>query len=240
LMHANNEIGVINEIAEIGALCRDAGVVFHTDAAQSVGKLAIDVQHLPVDLISISGHKIYGPKGVGALYIRREPPVAVQAQMHGGGQEMGFRAGTIATHQVVGLGRACSICEADMAAESARLEALKMRLWAHLRQIPGSVLNGAEQPRLPGNLNIGFADVDGETLMMALDDIAVSNGSACNSTNVQPSHVLRAMGVADDLAHASIRFSIGRFTTAADVDFAGERVAQVVGTLQARRQAAGS
>ena len=234
LMHANNEIGVITNLDAIGRLCRERGVLLHTDAAQSVGKVALDVAATPVDLVSISGHKIYAPKGIGALYVRREPPVAIDAQMHGGGQEFGLRAGTLATHQIVGLGAACAICAAEMEEENARILKLRQRFWSHLKQIPGTCLNGVEEPRLAANLNVGFAGVDGETLMMALDDIAASNGSACNSQSVQPSHVLRAMGLDDHLAHASIRFSLGRYTTAEQVDAAAARIAEVVGVLQRR------
>lgn len=237
IMHANNEIGVINDIGAIGAVCRENNVIFHSDVAQSFGKIPLDVKALEVDLLSISGHKIYGPKGVGALYIRRDPAVPLTPQMHGGGQEMGYRSGTIATHQVVGLGSASALCAQDMAAEGDRILALRERFWAHLKQIPGTVLNGVESPRLQGNLNVGFAGVDGETLIMALDDVAAANGSACNSTSVRPSHVLLAMGVPEDLAHASLRFTFGRFTTEEEVDFAASRVADVVGGLQARNSA---
>lgn len=237
IMHANNEIGVINDIGAIGAVCRKNDVIFHSDIAQSYGKLPIDVKAQALDLLSISGHKIYGPKGVGALYIRREPALALTPQMHGGGQEMGFRSGTMATHQVVGLGSASAICAADMVSEGERIQALRDRFWAHLKQVPGTVLNGVESPRLPGNLNVGFAGVDGETLIMALDDVAAANGSACNSASVRPSHVLLAMGIPEALAHASLRFTFGRFTTEEEVDFAASRVADVVGRLQARSSA---
>lgn len=237
IMHANNEIGVINDIGAIGAICRKQNVIFHSDIAQSFGKVPIDVKAQAVDLLSISGHKIYGPKGIGALYIRREPPLALTPQMHGGGQEMGYRSGTIATHQVVGLGSASAICAEDMDAAQQRIRTLRDRFWAHLKQVPGTVLHGVESPRLAGNLNIGFAGVDGETLIMALDDVAAANGSACNSKSVRPSHVLLAMGVPEDIAHASLRFTFGRFTTEEEVDFAASRVADVVGQLQARSSA---
>ena len=237
VMHANNEIGVINDIGAIGAICRQQNVIFHSDIAQSFGKVPIDVKAQAVDLLSISGHKIYGPKGIGALYIRREPPLALIPQMHGGGQEMGYRSGTIPTHQVVGLGSASAICAEDMDAAQQRIRALRDRFWAHLKQVPGTVLHGVESPRLAGNLNIGFAGVDGETLIMALDDVAAANGSACNSKSVRPSHVLLAMGVPEDIAHASLRFTFGRFTTEEEVDFAASRVADVVGQLQARSSA---
>lgn len=232
VMHVNNEVGTVNDIAAIGAACRARGIVFHTDAAQSVGKIDIDVRRDCIDLLSISGHKIYGPKGIGALYVRREPPLKLAPQIHGGGHERGMRSGTLATHQIVGLGEACRLCAESMASENERVAALRDRLWSHLRQIPGSHLNGTLEARLPGNLNVAFGGVDGETLLMALDDVAVSSGSACTSATVEPSHVLRAMAVPDDLAASSLRFTVGRFTTAEDVDFAGRRVAGIVASLQ--------
>ena len=232
IMHANNEVGTVNDIAAIGRLCRDRGVVFHTDAAQSAGKLPLDVERDCLDLVSLSAHKIYGPKGIGALYVRREPPLAIAAQMHGGGHERGMRSGTLATHQIVGMGAACRLAAAVLEAESERIARLRNRLWSHLAQIPGSRLNGTLEQRLPGNLNVAFAGVDGETLLMALDDVAVSSGSACTSATVEPSYVLRAMNVADDLAASSLRFTVGRFTTTDEVDFAGRRVAEVVQALQ--------
>ena len=238
LMHVNNEIGVINDVAAIGEVCRDAKVRFHVDAAQSAGKVLLDVQAMAIDLISISGHKIYGPKGVGALYVRRDPALRLHAQMHGGGHERGMRSGTLPTHQVVGMGEACAILKRDMERENARILALRRRLWSHLKQVPGAILNGDEERRLPGNLNVGFAGVDGETLLLALDDLAVSSGSACTSASVEPSYVLRALGVADDLAHASLRFTVGRFTTEEDVDYAAMRVAEVVGRLRPAEAAA--
>ena len=232
VMHVNNEVGTVNDIAAIGAVCGAHDVVFHTDAAQSAGKVGIDVARDGVDLVSISGHKIYGPKGIGALYVRREPPLRIAAQIHGGGHERGMRSGTLATHQIVGLGEACRLCASSFAPENHRVAGLRDRLWSHLRQIPGSRLNGTLRARLPGNLNVAFAGVDGETLLMALDDVAVSSGSACTSATVEPSHVLRAMGVPDHLAASSLRFTVGRFTTVEEVDFAGRRVAEVVGSLQ--------
>ena len=232
LMHVNNEIGVVNDVAAIGEVCRAAKVRFHVDAAQSAGKVPLDVQAMALDLISISGHKIYGPKGVGALYVRRDPALRLQAQIHGGGHERGMRSGTLPTHQIVGMGEACAILKRDMDEENARILALRRRLWSHLKQVPGASLNGDEERRLPGNLNVGFAGVDGETLLLALDDLAVSSGSACTSASVEPSYVLRALGVADDLAHASLRFTVGRFTTEEDVDYAALRVAEVVGRLR--------
>ena len=234
LMHANNEIGVINDVAAVAEICRKKGVLTHVDAAQSAGKVELDTQAMPIDLISLSGHKIYGPKGVGALYVRRDPPVRLNAQIHGGGHERGMRSGTLPTHQLVGMGEACDIMRREMAAENERILKLRRRLWSLLKQVPGAVLNGDEHRRLPGCLNVAFEGVDGETLLLALDDVAVSSGSACTSASVEPSYVLRALGVPDALAHASLRFSIGRYTTGQDIDYAAGRVAEVVGGLQAR------
>jgi cysteine desulfurase len=239
IMHVNNEIGVINDIAAIGALCRAAGVLMHTDAAQSAGKVPLDVQLMPLDLVSLSAHKMYGPKGMGALYVRREPPVKLTPLIHGGGHERGMRSGTLATHQIVGMGEACAILRRNIDEENARVLGLRQRLLSHLMQIPGTTLNGNAERRLPGLVNVSFAGVDGETLLLALDDVAVSSGSACTSASVEPSYVLRALGVPDDLAHASLRFTVGRYTTAADVDFAGRRVAEVVNGLRDARAAAG-
>ena len=233
LMHANNEIGVLTDVGAIGALCRERGVLFHVDAAQSVGKVPVDVRSMAIDLLSLSGHKVYGPKGVGALYVRRDPPIPLTPLIHGGGHEFGMRSGTLATHQLVGLGTACALMQAHMQEESPRLLQLRERLWAHLRQIPGSVLHGDPERRLPGIINVGFAGVDGETLLLALDDLAVSNGSACTSASVEPSFVLRALGVPDAVAHASLRLSVGRYTTDEDVDHAGVRIAAVVAQLTA-------
>ena len=233
VMHVNNEVGIVNDIAAIGALCRERGVVFHTDAAQSAGKIPIDVVADQLDLVSLSAHKMYGPKGVGALYVRMSPPLGIAAQIHGGGHERGMRSGTLATHQLVGMGEAARICATDLERENDRVGRLRDRLWSHLKQIAGSSLNGTLECRLPGNLNVAFAGVDGETLLMALDDVAVSSGSACTSATVEPSHVLRAMGVPDDLAGSSLRFTVGRFTTEEEVDYAGTRVAEVVQALTA-------
>ena len=232
IMHANNELGVLNDIAGIGAVCRANGTLFHSDAAQSFGKAAIDVRTMPIDLLSISGHKIYGPKGAGVLYVRREPPVRLQPMIHGGGHEFGMRSGTLATHQVVGLGTAARLMGELMVEENARLTRLRNRLLGHLLQMPDTVLHGANAPRLPGIVNVGFGGIDGETLLLALDDLAVSSGSACTSASVEPSYVLRGIGVPADLAHASVRFSVGRFTTDQDIDDAGRRVAEVVGRLR--------
>jgi cysteine desulfurase len=237
LMHVNNEIGVINDIAAIGEVCRAAGVLFHVDAAQSAGKIAIDLAHMKVDLMSLSAHKMYGPKGIGALYVRRSPPVRIAAQIHGGGHENGRRSGTLATHQIVGMGEAARILQECMDAENARIAALRNRLWSHLKQMDGVQVNGDLERRLPGNLNVAFAGIDGETLMIALDDIAVSTGSACTSATVEPSYVLRAIGVPDDLAHASLRFTVGRFTTEDDIDRAARRVVEVVERLRERNAA---
>lgn len=237
LMHVNNEIGVINDIAAIGEVCRAAGVLFHVDAAQSAGKVAIDLAQMKVDLMSLSAHKMYGPKGIGVLYVRRSPPVRIAAQMHGGGHENGRRSGTLATHQIVGMGEASRILRECMDAENVRIAALRNRLWSHLKQMDGVQVNGDLERRLPGNLNVAFAGIDGETLMIALDDIAVSSGSACTSATVEPSYVLRAIGVPDDLAHASLRFTVGRFTTEDDIDRAARRVVEVVERLRERNAA---
>ena len=239
VMHANNEIGVVNDIAAIGAVCREAGVPYHSDAAQSAGKVPIDVQAIPVDLVSLSAHKIYGPKGMGALYVRRDPPIRLTPLIHGGGHERGMRSGTLATHQIVGMGEASVIMLREMERENARILALRNRLLAHLKQIPGTSLNGDADRRLPGLINVSFDGVDGETLLMALDDVAVSSGSACTSASVEPSYVLRAIGVPDDLAHASLRFTVGRYTTESDVDYVGGRVAEVVTGLRGARSATG-
>jgi cysteine desulfurase len=237
VMHANNEIGVINDIAAIGDVCRGAGVLFHVDAAQSAGKVPIDLATMKVDLMSLCAHKMYGPKGIGVLYVRRLPPVRIVAQIHGGGHERGMRSGTLATHQIVGMGEAARILRENMVAENARIAALRNRLWTHLSQLEGVRVNGDLERRLPGNLNVAFAGVDGETLMLALDDLAVSTGSACTSATVEPSYVLRALGVPDELAHASLRFTVGRFTTDDEIERAGRRVVEVVERLRERSAA---
>ncbi len=239
IMHANNEIGVVNDIGGIGTVCREAGVPFHTDAAQTAGKIPIDVGETPVDLISLSAHKMYGPKGMGALYVRREPPLKLTPLIHGGGHERGMRSGTLATHQIVGMGEASAILARDMVRENERVLALRQRLLAHLLQVPGTSLNGDPEQRLPGLVNVSFDGVDGETLLLALDDVAVSTGSACTSASVEPSYVLRALDIPDDLAHASLRFTVGRYTTEDDVDYVGSRVADVVTRLRSARSAAG-
>lgn len=219
IMHVNNEIGVIQDLQAIGTIARANGTIFHVDAAQSLGKVAIDLENLPVDLMSFSAHKIYGPKGMGALYVRRKPRVRLEAQMHGGGHERGFRSGTLATHQIVGMGEACRIAKEEMATEMARIGKLRDRLWQGLKDIEEVYINGDIQQRVAGNLNVSFNFVEGESLIMALKDIAVSSGSACTSASLEPSYVLRAIGRPDELAHSSIRFSIGRYTTQEDVDY---------------------
>ena len=218
IMHVNNEIGVIQDIKAIGELCRSKKILFHVDAAQSCGKVAIDVDEMKVDLLSMSAHKIYGPKGMGALYVRRKPRVRLEAQMHGGGHERGMRSGTLATHQIVGMGEAFRLAKEEMAVENERVRMLRDRLLQGLSDIEEVYVNGDMENRVPHNLNISFNFVEGESLMMALADLAVSSGSACTSASLEPSYVLRALGRSDELAHSSIRFSIGRFTTEADVD----------------------
>ena len=232
LMHVNNELGTINDIAEIGRLCRENSVVFHTDAAQSYGKLEIDVQAMNIDMLSVSGHKIYGPKGVGFLYVKREPPLKLVPLIHGGGHEMGMRSGTLPTHQIVGIGEAAAIIHQQLHAEQAKISGFRQRFLAHIQQIPNVTINSHSEFNLPAIVNAGFAGVDGETLILALDDLALSSGSACTSASVEPSYVLQAIGVANDLAHASLRFSFGRFTTEEEVDHAGRRVSEVVERLR--------
>ena len=218
VMHVNNEIGVIQDIGALGALTRPRGILLHVDAAQSAGKVPIDVGAMQVDLLTLSAHKIYGPKGIGALYVCRKPRVRLEAQMHGGGHERGLRSGTLATHQIVGMGEAFRIAGAEMDEEAARIRALRDRLWDGLGRMEEVYLNGDLERRAPGNLNVSFNFVEGESLIMALKDIAVSSGSACTSASLEPSYVLRALGRNDELAHSSLRFSIGRFTTEEDID----------------------
>lgn len=232
IMHVNNEIGVIQDIEAIGNICREHKVFFHVDAAQSAGKVEIDLSKLPVDLMSFSAHKIYGPKGMGALYVRRKPRVRLEAQMHGGGHERGMRSGTLATHQIVGMGEAFAIAKAEMAEENKRIRTLRDRLLAGFADMEEVVVNGDLEQRIPGNLNISFNYVEGESLMMAISDIAVSSGSACTSASLEPSYVLRALGLSDELAHSSIRFTIGRYTTEAEVDQAIELVRSKVEKLR--------
>ncbi|MGD8235025.1 MAG: IscS subfamily cysteine desulfurase [Chromatiales bacterium] len=219
IMHVNNEIGVIQDIKAIGEICRENKVLFHVDAAQSPGKVPIDLQEMPVDLMSFSAHKIYGPKGIGALYVRRKPRVRIEAQMHGGGHERGMRSGTLPTHQIVGMGMAFRLAREEMAKDNERLIELRNRLWDGLKDMEEVYLNGDLDQRIAGNLNISFNYVEGESLMMALKDMAVSSGSACTSASLEPSYVLRALGRDDELAHSSIRFSIGRFTTPEEIDY---------------------
>ncbi|MBT6022237.1 MAG: IscS subfamily cysteine desulfurase [Candidatus Thioglobus sp.] len=232
IMHVNNEIGVIQDIETIGNLCRENKIFFHVDAAQSAGKVAIDLSVLPVDLMSFSAHKIYGPKGMGALYVQRKPRIRLEAQMHGGGHERGMRSGTLATHQIVGMGEAFAIAKAEMASENIKIRALRDRLLAGFDGMEEVVINGDMESRIPGNLNISFNYVEGESLMMAISDIAVSSGSACTSASLEPSYVLRALGLSDELAHSSIRFTIGRYTTEQDVDKAIDLVRDKVQKLR--------
>lgn len=232
VMLVNNEIGVIQDIAGVGALCHDNGTLFHVDAAQATGKVDINLQELPVDLMSFSAHKTYGPKGIGALFIRRRPPVRIAAQMHGGGHEKGFRSGTLATHQIVGMGEAFRLAKLEMAAENTRILALRQRLWQGLSALDAVYLNGDLNQRVPHNLNVSFDYVEGESLIMALDQLAVSSGSACTSASLEPSYTLRAIGRPDELAHSSIRFSLGRYTTEQDIDFAIQMVTQQLARLR--------
>ena len=232
VMHANNEIGTINDVAAIAEVAHAGGAPLHVDAAQSVGKIPVDVGALDVDLLSISAHKFYGPKGVGALYRRRRNPVELEAQIHGGGHERGLRSGTLATHQIVGMGKAAQLAMATLADESARLCGLRRRLLAALADMPGLRLNGHAERRLPGALNISVADVDGEALLLSLPEFALSTGSACTSASLEPSHVLRALGLPDALAHSSLRISLGRFSTAAEVDGFSQRLREVVSRLR--------
>jgi cysteine desulfurase len=219
VMIVNNEIGVIQDIEALGNICRNEKVIFHVDAAQATGKVEIDLEKLPVDLMSFSAHKTYGPKGIGALYVRRKPRIRIEAQMHGGGHERGMRSGTLATHQIVGMGEAFRIARLEMKSENERIKTLRDKLLQGLQSIEEVYVNGDLTHRIPHNLNISFNYVEGESLIMAVKDIAVSSGSACTSASLEPSYVLRALGRSDELAHSSIRFSIGRFTTEADVDF---------------------
>jgi cysteine desulfurase len=232
VMHVNNEVGVIQDIAAIGEICRDRKIIFHVDAAQSAGKVDIDLQNLKVDLMSFSAHKVYGPKGVGALYVRRKPRVRLEAQMHGGGHERGLRSGTLATHQIVGMGEAFRLAKQEMAADNARILELRNRLVEGFREIEEVYINGDLDHRIAGNLNISFNYVEGESLIMALKDLAVSSGSACTSASLEPSYVLRALGRNDELAHSSIRFTIGRFTTEEEIDYTIELVKSKIDKLR--------
>jgi cysteine desulfurase len=233
VMHVNNEIGVIQDLEAIGNACRERGVIFHVDAAQSAGKVPIDLEKLPVDLMSFSAHKIYGPKGMGALYVRRKPRIRLEAQMHGGGHERGLRSGTLPTHQIVGMGEAFRIAREEMTQDNERIRTLRDRLLKGIRDMEEVYINGDLEQRVPGNLNVSFNFIEGESLIMALKDLAVSSGSACTSASLEPSYVLRALGRDDELAHSSIRFSIGRFTTVEDVDYTVQRIRTSVEKLRA-------
>ncbi|MYN07649.1 IscS subfamily cysteine desulfurase [Pseudoduganella aquatica] len=232
VMLVNNEIGVIQPIDEIGALCRSKGIIFHCDAAQATGKVVIDLQKTKVDLMTFTAHKTYGPKGIGALYVCRKPRVRIEAQMHGGGHERGLRSGTLPTHQIVGMGEAFRLAKVEMDSEISRIKALRDRLAAGLQEIEETYINGDMEHRVPHNLNVSFNYVEGESLIMAVKDLAVSSGSACTSASLEPSYVLRALGRSDELAHSSIRFTIGRFTTEKDIDFAVELMKSKVGKLR--------
>jgi cysteine desulfurase len=232
IMHANNEIGTLNDVAGIGRVTRAAGVLFHCDAAQSVGKVAIDLAAWDVDLMSVSAHKIYGPKGIGALYVRRQPRVRLEPQIHGGEHERGMRSGTLATHQIVGMGEAAQLAMEALPQEGARLEALRRRFWDAIRDLGDISINGDPEQRLPGAINFSVGYVEGEALLMSLKDLAISTGSACTSASLEPSYVLRAIGLPDELAHSSLRFSFGRFTSTADVDAAAAQLRHAVEKLR--------
>ena len=232
VMHVNNEIGMIQDVKKIGELTRARGIIFHVDAAQSAGKIPIDLREMQIDLMSLSAHKMYGPKGIGALYVRRKPRARIEAQMHGGGHERGMRSGTLATHQIVGMGEACRLAREEMAKEGKQILSLRNRMWAQLSDMEEVYHNGDMEHRVPGNLNVSFNFVEGESLIMSLKDIAVSSGSACTSASLEPSYVLRALGRNDELAHSSIRFSFGRFTTEEEVDYASGLVRQSVDRLR--------
>ena len=232
VMHVNNEIGTINDITAIGELTRSRGILFHVDAAQSTGKVEIDLEKMKVDLMSFSAHKTYGPKGVGALYVRRKPRVRLEAQMHGGGHERGMRSGTLATHQLVGMGEAFHLAKLEMAQENERIRALRDRFYKQVEHLEELYVIGSMTARVPHNLNLSFNYVEGESLIMALKDLAVSSGSACTSASLEPSYVLRALGRNDELAHSSIRFSFGRFTTEEEIDYAAQKVCEAVTKLR--------
>ncbi|CEG50742.1 IscS subfamily cysteine desulfurase [Stutzerimonas kunmingensis] len=232
VMHVNNEIGTINDITAIGELTRSRGILFHVDAAQSTGKVEIDLEKMKVDLMSFSAHKTYGPKGVGALYVRRKPRVRLEAQMHGGGHERGMRSGTLATHQLVGMGEAFRIAKDEMAQENERVRSLRDRFYKQVEHLEELYVNGSLTARVPHNLNLSFNYVEGESLIMALKDLAVSSGSACTSASLEPSYVLRALGRNDELAHSSIRFTFGRFTTEEEIDYAAQKVCEAVTKLR--------
>ena len=231
-MLVNNEIGVIQDVAAIGEMCRRRGIVFHVDAAQASGKVPIDLAQLKVDLMSFSAHKTYGPKGVGALYVRRKPRVRIEAQIHGGGHERGMRSGTLPTHQIVGMGEAFRLAKLEMATDNERVRMLRDRLWKGLSEIEEVYVNGDMEHRVPHNLNVSFNFVEGESLIMAIKDVAVSSGSACTSASLEPSYVLRALGRSDELAHSSIRFTVGRFTTEEEIDYAVDLLKRKIAKLR--------
>jgi len=231
-MHVNNEIGVVNDIRAIGEVTRQHGVLLHVDAAQSAGKIAIDLSQMQVDLMSLTAHKIYGPKGIGALYVRRQPKVRIEPQVHGGGHEQGMRSGTLPTHQIVGMGEAFALAMNEMAAENARILALRNRLLNGLKAIPAISVNGDLEQRVPGNLNVSFGYVEGESLMLALRDLEISSGSACTSASLEPSYVLRALGLSDELAHSSVRITVGRFSTEEEIDYAVAVIEKAVAKLR--------
>jgi cysteine desulfurase len=232
VMHVNNEIGVIQDIDRIGRICREQGVLFHVDAAQSTGKVPIDLERLSVDLMSFSAHKTYGPKGVGALFVRRKPRVRIEAQIHGGGHERGMRSGTLPTHQIVGMGEAFRLAKLEMATDNDRVRMLRDRLWKGLSEIEEVYVNGDMERRVPHNLNVSFNFVEGESLIMAIKDVAVSSGSACTSASLEPSYVLRALGRSDELAHSSIRFTVGRFTTEEEIDYTVDLLKRKIAKLR--------
>jgi cysteine desulfurase len=232
MMMVNNEIGVIQPVWEIGELCREKGIIFHCDAVQGAGRVEIDMQKLKADLLTITAHKIYGPKGIGALYVRRKPRVRIEAQIHGGGHERGFRSGTLATHQIVGFGEAARLAKLEMGAENERVRSLRDKLWNSIKDMEEVYVNGDLERRIPGNLNVSFNFVEGESLVMAVKDIAVSSGSACTSASLEPSYVLRALGRNDELAHSSIRITLGRFTTEEEVKYAADLIRRKVEKLR--------
>ena len=232
VMMVNNEIGVIQPIAEIGEICRAKGIIFHCDAVQAAGKVEIDMTSMKVDLLTLTAHKMYGPKGIGALYVRRKPRVRIEAQIHGGGHERGFRSGTLATHQIVGFGEAARIAKLEMAADNKRIRALRDRLWKGISELEEVYVNGDLEKRIAGNLNVSFNFIEGESLIMAIKDMAVSSGSACTSASLEPSYVLRALGRSDELAHSSIRFTLGKYTTEEEVDYAIDLLRRKIAKLR--------
>ena len=232
IMMVNNEIGVIQPVVEIGEICREKGIIFHCDAVQAAGKVEIDVTTLKVDLLTMTAHKMYGPKGVGALYVRRKPRVRIEAQIHGGGHERGFRSGTLATHQIVGFGEAARIAKAEMATDNERIRALREKLWNSIKTMEEVYINGDMDHRISGNLNVSFNFVEGESLIMAIKDIAVSSGSACTSASLEPSYVLRALGRSDELAHSSIRFTLGKYTTEEEIEYAADLLKRKIAKLR--------